>query len=453
MEFLNKNDFSHFDETLFSSLSEVAVYITDGSPLTIGVSKNYEQISGIWLEDVLGRNMKDVEKAGLIDKSASLLSLSLKKSVTITQAVLKSGKKVIVSSNPIFDETGNIIMVASLVYPLGLKDMVPEETGNTASPLSVIKGCIFSSSAMRQILTRVTNIAKTDATVLIWGETGVGKEVIAKIIHQISPRKDKPFIKVNMASIPAELFESELFGYRSGAFTGALKTGKTGLVQAADGGTLFLDEISEIDPGSQAKLLRLLQEKEFVPVGGVSPQKVDIRFISATNRELCSMVRSGKFREDLFYRLNVVPIYIPPLRERKDDIYSLLEFFMSNLCRRFGIKKALSPSALQLLMDYAWPGNVRELQNFVERLFSVYPQQEITESMVYEECFPHQKTLECQEQVSIYEAGLQGMVDEFEKKLIVKVLEENNGNLEIAASRMGIHRTTLLRKIRKYRLN
>lgn len=438
---------SSFSKDLLPSLSQVAVYITDGSPLTIGVSKNYEQITGLGVEDVLGRKMQDVEKAGLIDKSASLLSLKFNKSVTINQKILLSGKKVIVSSNPIFDETGNIILVASLVYPLELKQMVPEERQQTHLPLSGIKGVVFSSAAMKYVLTRATNVANTDATVLISGETGVGKEVIAKIIHQISPRKDKPFVKVNMTSIPEELFESELFGYRSGAFTGASKSGKTGLVQAANGGTLFLDEISEIGPSVQVKLLRLLQEKEVIPIGDVKSQHVNVRFLAATNRDLRALVKAGKFREDLFYRLNVVPITIPPLRERKEDIFVLLEYFMKELCQRYRTRKVFTPAALQVMMDYAWPGNVRELQNFVERLYSVYPQRDITESMIFEECFPNQYPIA--PMVTVSGAGLQGMMDRYEKKLILKVLEENNGNLEIAASKLRVHRTTLLRKLRK----
>lgn len=450
MENFLKHGLSNFDQDILSSLGEVAVYITDGSPLTVGVSKNYEQITGLGVENVLGRNMQDVEKSGLIDKSASLLSLKFKESVTISQKMLTTGKTVTVSSNPIFDETGNIILVASLVYPLDLKQLVPEQNHNRQSPLSEIKGIIFSSDIMRQILMRVINIASTNATVLISGETGVGKEVIAKIIHQVSPRKARPFIKVNMTTIPGELFESELFGYRSGAFTGALKAGKTGLVQAANGGTLFLDEISEIAPSVQVKLLRLLQEKEVVPVGSVNSQQIDVRFLAATNRNLKSLVQSGKFREDLFYRLNVVPVTIPPLRERKEDIYGLLEYFMKGLCQRYRTKKVFTPQALQILLDYSWPGNVRELQNFVERLYSVYPQRDITESMIYEECFPDQYLTD-QKSVTLLETGLQSMVDNFERKLIVKVLEEHHGNLEMAASKLGVHRTTLLRKLRKYR--
>jgi PAS domain S-box-containing protein len=431
---------------LFASLKEVAVYITDGKANTIGVNKTYESLTGLMVEEVLGRNMREIEAKGLIDKSVTLLSLKARDTVTVSQKILPTGKKVLVTSNPVFDQLGNIVLVASLLYPMGFRETASVKKESPPSFSSGISDVVFSSDIMRKLLMLVAKVAQTETTVLISGETGVGKEVIAKIIHQLSPRNHKPFIKVNLSSIPEELFESELFGYQYGAFTGALKTGKKGLVQAANGGTLFLDEISEITPGMQIKILRLLQEKEVLPVGSTESKRFDVRFLAATNRDLKTLVQSGKFREDLFYRLHVVPIRIPPLRERKEDIYTLLEYFKNNLCTRYGTKKYFTSTAMQLLMDYSWPGNVRELQNTIERVFAVYSQNEINEEMLFGEIYLEQNPGERKSPV------LKSGVHIFERDLINRILRDNKGNLEMTAKSLGVHRTTLLRKLRKYAL-
>jgi len=230
-----------------------------------------------------------------------------------------------------------------------------------------IHGIVGTSDAILNLVETVKKVAQTDTTVLILGESGTGKSLIAKAIHFMSRRKEKPFITINCAAIPETLLEAELFGYEKGAFTGAT-TSKKGKFELADGGTIFLDEIGDMPLSLQVKLLRVIQDKEIERLGGEKVIKVDVRIIAATNRDLKSMVEEGKFREDLYYRLNVVPVYVPPLRERREDIPVLIEHFLENFNSKYGKRVRISPEALEVLMDYDWPGNVRELENTVERL-------------------------------------------------------------------------------------
>jgi transcriptional regulator with PAS, ATPase and Fis domain len=339
--------------------------------------------------------------------------------------------------------------VTSIVYATKHRKLLLKAKEAKPSPPSTIHGVICVSQTMRRVLMRAVNVASTDATVLISGESGVGKEVVAKLIHEVSPRNEKPFINVNMTTIPEGLFESEMFGYRSGSFTGALKTGKPGLVQAAAGGTLFLDEISEISMGMQAKLLRLIQEKEVLPLGSVDSRPVNLRFLAATNKDLRALVQSGKFREDLFYRLNVIPIHIPPVRERREEIPALVNHFMEVFCVRYKTKRRLTTEALQALANYSWPGNVRELKNTVERIVVLYSQPEITEDCIVEELYPDHCNPDLQT-ASPLKKGLQMTVGDFEKDLTIKAFKDCNGNLGKTARVLGIHRSTLFRKLRKY---
>jgi len=276
--------------------------------------------------------------------------------------------------------------------------------------------------------------------------------VLAKKIHQISSRREGPYLKINCCAIHANLLESELFGYEGGSFTGAKKGGKAGLLEAARGGTLFLDEIGDISMELQVKLLRVLQEKEIVRVGGVKTIEIDTRFIFATNRDLKAMVAEGRFRKDLYYRINVMPILIPALRDRKEDIKPFLEFFLKKFNQKHGYDKQFSPDLIETLCDYSWPGNVRELENLVERLVvSVYsnvidtvhfPEPMIANplSMLEAPLAPSASTSQMQ---------LRAAVETMEKKLITQALLEQ-GSMGRAASVLGVDRTTILSKIGKY---
>ena len=431
----------------------LGVYITDGMALTLGVNEAYQKLTDIDESEVIGRDMPALVAARYFDHSATLHVLKRKAPVTLEQTILRTGKKVIVTGNPIFNQAGDIMFVATSVCPCDCYMHPVEANAETQQlyPFSAIENVIATSREMQKVLMRAVQVASMDSTVLIQGESGVGKGVVAKIIHQFSPRCHSPYVTVNMTAIPEELFESEMFGYRGGSFTGSLKSGKTGFVQAAAGGTLFLDEISEVSLKSQAKLLRLLEDREIHRVGSVASEQVNARFIAATNRDLKALVREGKFREDLFYRLNVVPIYIPALRERVEDVYTLAMHFLTEISARFRLEKQLTPSAVQALTDYSWPGNVRELHHLIERLVALYSQTRITREHVLEEL--GLKVTEPSRKPSIDVGGdYKHAVDRFEKELLIHIMEQYGGNLQEASAALGMHRTTLLRKLQKYNL-
>ena len=322
-------------------------------------------------------------------------------------------------------------------------------------------GLIGSSSEMQRVYDLIEKIADTDSTVLITGESGTGKELVAKILHYNSSRADKNFVPLNCAAIPKDLLESELFGHEKGAFTGAVTT-RVGRFELANGGTLFLDEIGELDPNLQVKLLRVLQEREFERIGSTKTIKVDVRIIAATNQDLEELTKQGKFREDLFYRLNVIPIHLPPLRERKEDIPLLVEFFIQ---KQSEAKKkdppVITKQIMNVFMQYDWPGNVRELENLIERLTILNSGQEVklkdlppkfhTLSNSFEEIEPFDNTPIHETNISVTPGGinLNKILDELEQKLILQALELSNGVKSKAAALLGLNRTTLVEKMKK----
>ncbi|NRV88083.1 PAS domain S-box-containing protein [Clostridium beijerinckii] len=357
------------------------IYITDGEANTIKINNAYESITGLKRAEVLGRNMKDLEKEGVISQSATLLVLKNRKTTTIQQE-FKTGVKVLVSSNPIFDKNGKIIMVVTNVRDVTqlyeLKEQLQknkEITLKYVSEIEEMRTQLLNTSEIVaedhktiEIIQLANRIAKVDTTILMLGETGAGKDQIAKHIHKVSKRSKKQFIKVNCGAVPASLIESEFFGYEKGAFTGANKEGKIGLFEMASGGTIFLDEVGELPMDMQVKLLRVLQEMEVVRIGGTKPIKIDVRVLAATNRDLEDMIKKKQFREDLYYRLNVIPLYIPPLRERKHDILPLINFFLTQLNKKYNFNKIFASDALNCMYEYNWPGNVRELKILLREL-------------------------------------------------------------------------------------
>lgn len=307
---------------------------------------------------------------------------------------------------------------------------------------------VGESEPLRQAKKMAVEVAQTPSTILLTGETGTGKELFAQSIHNLSCRSDRPFVAINCGALPAKLVESTLFGYAEGAFTGARKKGQAGAFEQADGGTLLLDEVSEMPLNLQVKLLRVLQEREIVRVGDTNPLPVDVRVIASTNRSLADMTKEGSFRVDLFFRLNVFEIVIPPLRQRREDLVALTDFFLKKFSRMFG-KNVLeiTPEAMHALMAYSWPGNVRELQNCLEYAFT----------MIDRRC--HSITLEClpaaigncrppERQLSLYNE----MMDRTERELVTKTLALCGNNKAEAARRLGINRTTLWRILKKQRL-
>ncbi len=309
-----------------------------------------------------------------------------------------------------------------------------------------LKNIVGKSPQMKEVLELVDSIAETNSTVLIQGASGTGKEVIARAIHLKSRRRDMPFIAANCAAIPRELLESELFGHEKGAYTGATYT-KKGRFEQADGGTLFLDEVGEMSLSAQVHLLRVLQEKEFRKVGGTELIKVDARIISSSNKDLEQAVKEGRFREDLFYRLNVIAIYLPKLNERKDDIPLLVDHLLTKYGLESGRgKKTMSPEAMALMMKHAWPGNVRELENVIERAVILSK-----DTVIKPEYLPQivRKEPEGDHRVFIPDRSL----EEMEKQCIYGVLRENNWNKSKSSRILGIERMTLYHKIKKYNLD
>ena len=300
---------------------------------------------------------------------------------------------------------------------------------------------ILKSESMKQVVKLAIKVARVDSSVLITGETGVGKEVLARVVHKHSCRVNGPFIKLNCGAIQAELVESELFGYEAGAFTGARREGKLGLIQLADGGTLFLDEIGDLPLNLQVKFLRVLQEREIQRVGGVETKEVDFRLIAATNKSLQDLVKQKKFREDLFYRLDVVPMTIPPLRERKEDILPLALFFLNKFGQRYGLSMRISPEVIEVLLNNDWPGNVRELENTIERLLVTGDTDVAPDHLIHKSSSSKDYGKSC--------LNLRDILDETEKHLILQAFEQCKTTREMAEV-LGISQSTVVKKMRKY---
>ena len=306
---------------------------------------------------------------------------------------------------------------------------------------------VFESEAMQNVIALTKRLASVNTTVLITGESGVGKGLIARTLHEEGNRWQKPFVTVNCGAIPENLIESELFGYVAGAFTGSRSGGKKGLFEAAQDGTIFLDEISELPLNLQVKLLQVIQERQITPVGGTKQIPVDVRIISATNRDLESLVREGRFREDLYYRLNVVPINVPPLRERPDDIMPLIQRNLARCNKDLGEDKTISAGALAVLLKYPWPGNIRELQNIVERLVITTSHDVITEDDIF--IFIKQAA---DENPTVYEElSLTAALEKAEKEILSQAVD-NYGSTRAIARVLKVSQPTIVRKLNKYGL-
>ncbi|MEA4925219.1 MAG: sigma 54-interacting transcriptional regulator [Syntrophomonadaceae bacterium] len=430
---------------------------TDAEATILIVNDAYVRITGMSREELIGKNMKQLVRDGYYDCSVSLMVIEQGKQVTIEQK-LKTGKKLLVTGNPVFNDRGELIRVITNARDLTELDKLRQEIEQAQGlsrhyqeelqkmKISEEGNFIAESRQSKDVIDLIVRVGKADSTVLIQGESGVGKEIVARELHKHSPRCNLPYIKINCTTIPENLLESELFGYESGAFTGAKKGGKSGIFELANQGSLFLDEIGEIPLHIQVKLLRVLQESEFTRVGGTKPIKVDVRVIAATNRNLNKMVAAGSFREDLFYRLNVIPIYVSPLRERKEEIAPLVRHFLKMFNEKYSFNKTITASALGLLMDYDWPGNIRELRNVIERAVVTS-----TTTVIDNFSFLTQDGDEKHENrdTDCRPVNLKHEVEEFEKQMILKYVEKY-GSLRKAAHSLGASKTTLWRKASQY---
>ncbi|NPV71497.1 MAG: sigma 54-interacting transcriptional regulator [Firmicutes bacterium] len=439
------------------------MFITDGQGKVLKVNEAWERICGISREYAVGKTVNYMVAQGLYSRSAAAAAIQARKRMTVMlemTAGKKKGQKIMATATPIFDGNGEmkrvvcnirditelVTLKAQLEETQRLNMMYTAELQHMRAQQAKHEGLVAASPAMERVLEAAAQVAKVDSTVLITGESGVGKEVIAKTIHRLSSRSGGPLIKINCGAIPDSLLESELFGYASGAFTGARKQGKPGMFELAETGVLFLDEIAELPLCLQVKLLRVLQDHEIMRVGGVKLIAVDTRIIAATNKDLEALVSQGKFREDLFYRLNVISIEVPPLRNRKQDIPSLALHFLEQINQRYNLRKYLCPEVIDRFMTYNWPGNVRELQNVIERVVVMTRGEEITVDHLPASIRGQSKPRD----VEVMVMGiipLRTALEEVEKQLISMALEEY-GSSRKAARALQVNQSTVVRKAR-----
>jgi PAS domain S-box-containing protein len=441
------------------NLSGELVTITNSEGTVLRVNNACEQILGVKESDFVGRAASLLEKNGVIDDSSTKHVIKHKRKITMNQTT-RSGRRLLVEGHPIFNSDGTLSKVINIskdVTEISKLQKNLEETKMVLDyyqkELSILQKknqeMIVKSKAMEKVYELACRVADVDATIFLHGETGVGKEVLARTIHELSNRKNAPFIKINCGAIPESIMESELFGYSKGTFTGGNKEGKKGLALAAHKGTLFLDEIGELPLNLQAKLLQLLQEKQFTPLGETKPVQVDVRFIAATNRNLEDMVRQGTFREDLYYRLFVIPITIPPLSERKEDIPFLINHFLDSFSQKYKLYKTIDKEVVQFFVDYEWKGNVRELQNTIERIILISPSQHIELKDLPDKLL---KSISKTDRMTRGSLNLKQEVEQFEKQIIIQALETSS-TMKEASRKLEVDASTITRKVQKYNIS
>ena len=456
-----KEQINELEDIFNSSYDEI--FVIDGNGSTNRINKVGESYYGVPVKTLLGKNVNDLEKSGFFNPSVARIVLQDKKRVTMTQST-KSGKHLIVTGNPTFNEKGEITRVVvnsrdisellNLKKQLENTEQLVESYRQQLLKLSQEKArsskLIAESPQMKRVLEMVDKVAQVDSTVLIMGESGVGKGVLATRLHKLSKRSEGPFITINCGAIPENLLESELFGYEGGAFTGARKEGKKGLLELANSGTVFLDEITELPLGLQVKLLQVIHEKKLIRIGGNKYVDVNIRFVAATNRDIRRMVVEGLFREDLYYRLNVIPIIIPPLRYRQEDIPVLVDYYFEKLNSKYQTNKNFTSEALEVLKNYNWPGNVRELENLVERLLVTREDNEIGVSHLPDYIFEGKSRFPNRIYVlDIY--PLKEATEDLEKQLMIMAYSRYKNTYKMAKA-LEINQSTVVRKIQKYQL-
>lgn len=444
------------------------IVVTDGKGVVLRCSPNCASIYGKEAAYLLGKSVYQLQEENIFKPSVTVKVLEENKEVQVMQKTI-NGRAVMATGIPIFDDNKNIIRVLSFSHDLTeiqqLKEdyehlqMKMERYATEIEELRIketkIDDIVINSKIIEKIWDLVYRVAKTDASVVLLGESGVGKSMFARALHSNSGRKKEAFIEVNCGAIPSNLFESELFGYEPGAFTGANPKGKVGMIELADQGTLFLDEIGELPLDQQVKFLKVLEEKKLTRIGGSKEIKVDFRVVTATNQNLTTLVEEGKFREDLFYRLNVVPIHIPPLRERKDDIYQLAQYFLEKMNEKYKSSKNFHSTTIAAFQKYEWPGNVRELENLVERLVVT-----TDTNMIYPSNLPfiddrELKLLDEDWSLNTFEQNgltLQETLQEVEKNWLKRAARQYKTTYEMAEY-LGISQATVVRRLKKYNIN
>ncbi len=442
------------------------IFVTDGNGIALRANRYFYRDYGLTMEEVLGKSVTVLEEKRVFYPSVTRMVLQHKSPQTIIQSQ-KDGRKLLASGVPVFNEDGSIFRVVVNVRDITrlnklkqqleeaerLKDLYYQKLIDLNQGYEGNHKLLVSSPRMAALVSTAQKIAQVDSTIMITGETGVGKGVIARYIHDCSPRRNNPFVTVNCGSIPENLLESELFGYVKGAFTGARSQGKLGKMELANKGTLFLDEITELPLNHQVKLLQVIQEGIINRIGDIKEIHLDLRIITASNRDVAELVRQGKFREDLYFRLNVFPLEVPPLRERVEDIKPLADYFLEKFNRKYHLEKYFDEAVYEHLCRYQWPGNVRELENLIERLVVVaetdaievrhlpdYIAQTKTKTGATEDCL-----------LSLPLQPLEQAKENLEKSLFSQALQECRSTYEIARI-LKVNQSTVVRKLKKYGL-
>lgn len=435
-----------------------AITITNGEGVFTRISKSCEKIFGVPESELVGKNAFILEEQGFFSTSVTCEVIRKKRRVTIIQKTA-ANKTVLVTGTPIFNREKKIEKIINISKDITETDKLASDLKRLQAEHEWMKqelmkrtqlerGKVASESPdMKKIIELVHHIANMEATVLLLGETGVGKGYMADMIHSVSNRKDRPFISINCGAIPENLLESELFGYEKGAFTGALKDGKKGLFETAGSGTIFLDEIGDMPVSLQVKLLHVLDDRTVRRIGGTASFKVDCRIIAATNKDIKELVRAGQFREDLFYRLNVVPITIPSLRERKEDLLFLAKMFLDSMNNKYKMKKTFSEEAIRALYDYNYPGNIRELQNMIERLVINTIGDTIEAEKILEMTEASSPSTQSEEFTPLKEA-----VEQLERNMLLTAFQKYKTTRRVAEV-LKIDQSTVVKKAKKLKVH
>jgi len=448
---------------IFNSCSE-GLWICDAKANVIWINTASERLNNIHRDDVVGRNMKDLVREGFVDRSATLEVLKKKSKVDMIQQT-RNGLKLMITAKPIFDEKGRLFRVVvterditeieklhqELKEQTAIRDQFRTHMLEMQMAKLESRRVIARSPCFVNTLKQAMKLSKVDSTVLIEGESGTGKGLIAELIHRYSNRASRPMIKINCGAIPESLVESELFGYEKGAFTGAHREGKPGYFELADGGILLLDEIVELPMSSQVKLLRFLEDGHISRVGATVSRKLDIRILATSNRSLESAVNQGEFRLDLYYRLNVIPIRVPPLRERRDCILPLVYHYIQHFCKKYNINRPLrfSPDATEALLAYPFPGNVRELMNLCERMVVMYEGDRVDLKDLPKEFFSYKKLRPLPFSLELENQPLHRILEAVEKHVLKNAMEKF-GTQARASEALNVNQSTIARKLRKY---
>lgn len=431
--------------------------IIDKNGVIIKVLSNFEATYGISNEEVIGHTIYEMERRKIFNPSVAIRVFKSKEAETILQFT-GANKYLMCTAIPIKDAENNIVKIISYTRDVtkyeALKDeylkledtlkLYSAELEQLRQTRNVFPSVIGSSKTIKNITSIVNKISKFDANVLFTGDSGVGKTMFAKLMHSKSHRNTGPFLEINCGAIPDNLLESELFGYEKGAFTGASKEGKPGLIELANGGTLFLDEIGDLPLHMQVKLLKVIQDKKITKVGGSEEKMVDFRLIAATNKDIHDMVKNGTFREDLFYRLNVITIHIPSLRERKSDIFSLCMHFVEKFNKKYNLNRTLSNVVIDYLLEYTWPGNIRELENTIERLILTSDDYMITEDILPSKIKSHGMNASITTNKNLKE-----ILEAVEKRVILEAYHKHKTSIGVAKE-LGISQPSASVKINKY---